>query len=94
MARSIEAGAQSAYRQVARFGGMFRVALARPVGPETTAAVIRHIIESGTWQFRHPSGPDAAPFLNWRASMGMRNGLTGMPRMTTLGTNKCSVTSD
>jgi hypothetical protein len=26
-------------------------------------------IESGTWQLRHPSGPDAAPFVAWRASM-------------------------
>jgi NAD(P)-dependent dehydrogenase (short-subunit alcohol dehydrogenase family) len=69
MARAIEGGAQSAYCQVARFAGLFRAALARPVGPETTAAVIRHIIESGTWQLRHPSGPDATPFLHWRAAM-------------------------
>jgi NAD(P)-dependent dehydrogenase (short-subunit alcohol dehydrogenase family) len=70
MARALENGTQSAYRQVARFAGLFHAALARPVGPETSAGVIRHIIESGTWQLRHPSGPDAAPFLNWRAAMG------------------------
>jgi NAD(P)-dependent dehydrogenase (short-subunit alcohol dehydrogenase family) len=69
MARAIENGAPSLYPQVARMTGLFRAALARPVGPETTAAVIRHIIESGTWQLRHPSGPDAAPFLTWRAAM-------------------------
>lgn len=70
MARALGNGTQSPYRQVARFAGLFQAALARPVGPETTAAVIRNIIESGTWQLRHPSGPDAAPFLNWRAAMG------------------------
>ena len=30
---------------------------------------IREIIESGTWQLRHPVGPDAEPFLQWRAAM-------------------------
>ncbi len=34
-----------------------------------TAGIIRDIIESGTWQFRHFSGPDAAPFVGWRASI-------------------------
>jgi hypothetical protein len=33
------------------------------------AKVIRDVIESGTWQLRHPAGPDAAPFLAWRASL-------------------------
>ncbi len=27
------------------------------------------IAESGTWQLRHPVGPDAIPFLAWRKSM-------------------------
>jgi NAD(P)-dependent dehydrogenase (short-subunit alcohol dehydrogenase family) len=69
MARDIENPGPSAYPQSVRFAGMFRAALANPVPPETTAAVIRHIVESGTWQFRHPSGPDAVPFLGWRAAM-------------------------
>jgi len=30
---------------------------------------IRDIVESGTWQLRHPVGPDAAGLLAWRASM-------------------------
>jgi hypothetical protein len=29
---------------------------------------ILEIIESGTWQLRHPAGLDAVPFLQWRAS--------------------------
>lgn len=33
------------------------------------ASVIRGVIESGAWTLRHPAGPDAAPFLGWRAAM-------------------------
>jgi NAD(P)-dependent dehydrogenase (short-subunit alcohol dehydrogenase family) len=69
MARDIEKPVQSAYPHSFRFAGLFRAALANPVPPETTAAVIRHIVESGTWQLRHPSGPDAPAFIGWRASM-------------------------
>jgi NAD(P)-dependent dehydrogenase (short-subunit alcohol dehydrogenase family) len=69
LARSIEGGTASRYPQVVRFSGLFRAALANPVPPAATAEVVRGIIESGTWQLRHPSGPDAAPFLAWRASM-------------------------
>lgn len=69
MARAIENPPESVYPQTVRFSGLFRAALANPVPPETTAAVILNIIESETWQLRHPAGPDAAPFLGWRASM-------------------------
>jgi NAD(P)-dependent dehydrogenase (short-subunit alcohol dehydrogenase family) len=69
MARNIEKPAPSAYPHSARFAGLFRASLANPVPPEATAAVIRHIVESGTWQLRHPSGPDAAAFIGWRGSM-------------------------
>jgi hypothetical protein len=27
------------------------------------------IADGGSWQFRHPVGPDAAPFLQWRAAL-------------------------
>jgi NAD(P)-dependent dehydrogenase (short-subunit alcohol dehydrogenase family) len=69
MAHSIEVPPPSVYPQPARFAGLFRAALSHPVPPETTASVVRHIIESGTWQLRHTAGPDAAPFLGWRGSM-------------------------
>jgi len=68
MARALENSPESPYPQTVRFSGLFRAALANPVPPEATAAVIRHVIESGTWQLRHPSGPDAPAFLGWRAS--------------------------
>lgn len=69
MARAIENPPTSKYPQTLRFSGLFRAALANPVPPETTAAVIRYIVESGTWQLRHQSGPDAAAFVGWRAAM-------------------------
>jgi NAD(P)-dependent dehydrogenase (short-subunit alcohol dehydrogenase family) len=69
MARAIEKDAPSLYPQVVRFSGLFRAALANPVPPAATAQVVHDIIESGSWQFRQPSGHDAAPFLAWRASL-------------------------
>jgi NAD(P)-dependent dehydrogenase (short-subunit alcohol dehydrogenase family) len=69
MAQSIGADEESAYPHTRRFAGMFRAALANPVPPSVTSDVIRHIIDSGTWQLRHLSGPDAAPFLGWRSSL-------------------------
>jgi len=30
---------------------------------------IREIVDSGAWQLRHLTGPDAAGFLAWRRSM-------------------------
>jgi NAD(P)-dependent dehydrogenase (short-subunit alcohol dehydrogenase family) len=69
MAHDIENPPVSRYRQPARFAGLFRAALAHPVPPDVTATLIRDIIESGTWKLRHLSGPDAAPFVGWRASM-------------------------
>ncbi len=67
MAQAITNPEESLYPHTARMSGLFRAALANPVPPEVTAAVIRHIIESGTWKLRHPSGPDAEPFLAWRS---------------------------
>jgi len=69
MARRIEAPAESSYPQTRRNGGMFAAALANPASPAVVADKIREIIESGTWQLRHPAGPDAEAFLSWRASM-------------------------
>jgi len=69
MARGMNDSASSVYPHAQRFAGLFRAALEHPVPPETTAAVIRDIVESGTWKLRHPVGPDAAAFMQWRASM-------------------------
>jgi NAD(P)-dependent dehydrogenase (short-subunit alcohol dehydrogenase family) len=69
MADRIAAPAQSCYPHVRRFPGLFQAALANPVSASVVAEKIREIIESGTWQLRHLIGPDAQPFINWRASM-------------------------
>jgi NAD(P)-dependent dehydrogenase (short-subunit alcohol dehydrogenase family) len=71
MARRIEVPPpESKYPQVHRFSRMFLAALQQPVSPSVVADKILEIADSGTWQLRHPVGPDAEPFLAWRAAMG------------------------
>ncbi len=67
--RIVEAPGESWYPQSRRVAGMFGASLANPTSPSLVAEKIREIIESGTWQMRHPVGPDALPFLEWRAAM-------------------------
>lgn len=70
MARRIEEPASaSPYGQSARISALFANALKNPVPPSLVAAKILEIAESGTWQLRHPVGPDAAPFLQLRSQM-------------------------
>jgi NAD(P)-dependent dehydrogenase (short-subunit alcohol dehydrogenase family) len=70
MARRIEdPGNGSPYSQQRRFAHMFAASLKNPASPSLVAEKIQSIIESGTWQLRHPVGPDALPFLDWRKSM-------------------------
>lgn len=59
----------SIYPQVSRFGGLFAASLKTPTPPTLVAEKILEISESNTWKLRHPVGPDAEPFLQWRASM-------------------------
>ena len=59
----------SPYSQQRRFAHLFAAVLKNPVPPSLVADNIRGIIESGTWQLRHPVGPDAEPYLTWRNSM-------------------------
>lgn len=69
MARNIEDAEYSIYPQVNRFGGLFEASLRNPTSPSLVADKMVDIAESGTWTLRHPVGPDAEPFLQWRASM-------------------------
>ena len=59
----------SYYPHMRRMAGLFTASLHNPVSPVLVGEKIRDIIESGTWQLRHPIGPDAEPFLQWRAAM-------------------------
>lgn len=70
MARRIgDRPAASHYPNARRMAGLFTAALGNPTSPSIVAQKILYIIESGTRQLRHPVGPDAEPFLQWRASM-------------------------
>jgi len=70
MARRIEnPPADSPYRQRARFASLFTASLKNPAPPSLVGQKILEIVESGTWQLRHPVGPDAVPFLQWRGQM-------------------------
>jgi NAD(P)-dependent dehydrogenase (short-subunit alcohol dehydrogenase family) len=71
MARNIEATANSnVYPHLRRCAAMFEATIAAGAGqPQVVADKVREIIDSGTWQLRHPVGPDAEPFLGWRGSM-------------------------
>jgi len=60
---------ESAYPQHARFSAMFEASLKQPVPPSLVGQKILEVFESGTWQLRHPVGPDAVPFLQWRSQM-------------------------
>ena len=70
MAKDIQhAKPNTNYPQAFRWGGMFRASLEHPTSPTLVADAILNVVESGTWDLRHPVGPDAIPFLDWRASM-------------------------
>ena len=70
MARHISvAGGASMYPNQRRMAAMFVAALQQPVPPGVVADKLVEIADGGSWQFRHPVGPDAAPFLQWRASL-------------------------
>jgi NAD(P)-dependent dehydrogenase (short-subunit alcohol dehydrogenase family) len=61
--------ADSKYPHSRRLAELFRASLENPVSPYVVGEKIRDIVESGTWQLRHPVGPDSAGLLAWRASM-------------------------
>jgi NAD(P)-dependent dehydrogenase (short-subunit alcohol dehydrogenase family) len=67
--RMVDPSVDSPYRHRARFTSLFAASLKTPVPPSLVAQKILEIAENGTWQLRHPVGPDAAPFLQWRAQM-------------------------
>jgi NAD(P)-dependent dehydrogenase (short-subunit alcohol dehydrogenase family) len=75
MARNIEGmGDSKVYPQARRIAALFQGTFAAGAGqPQVVGQKVREIVESGTWQLRHPVGPDAQPFLAWRGSMNDEN---------------------
>jgi Short-chain alcohol dehydrogenase of unknown specificity len=70
MARSIGTpAAPTPYPQQRRNAALFAAILANPASPSIVADKVLEIASSGTWQLRHPVGPDAEPFLGWRRQM-------------------------
>lgn len=70
MARRIgEVGPDSPYPHRKRFANLFSASLQHPVSPSVVATEILNIAQNGTWQLRHPVGPDAAPLLEGRRQM-------------------------
>ncbi|WP_373495476.1 SDR family oxidoreductase [Aquiflexum sp.] len=69
MAVAITEKNNSLYPQVRRFGSLFAESLKTPTPAAMVSDKILEIVESETWQLKHPVGPTAEPFLGWRASM-------------------------
>ena len=59
----------SPYPHSRRLKALFAALLTKPTSPYLVGEQIRHIVEGNSWQLRYPVGPDAAPFLKWRASL-------------------------
>lgn len=69
MASDITVDGQSIYPHSKRFAGLFAASLQTPTPPTLVAEKILEVAESNSWKLRHPVGPDAEPFILWRASM-------------------------
>jgi NAD(P)-dependent dehydrogenase (short-subunit alcohol dehydrogenase family) len=70
MARRITKLQDSEYAHSSRIEALFTSNLqTAPVPPSLAAQAILEIETSGTWQFRHPVGPDAASVIGWRKGM-------------------------
>ncbi len=69
MASDISIDEKSIYPHSKRMGGLFAASLQTPTPPTLVADKILEIAESNTWKLRHPVGPDAEPFIQWRRSL-------------------------
>ena len=69
MAQDIKVPGKSLYPHSNRLAGLFSASLDTPTSPTLVAEKVLEVANSDDWKLRHPVGPDAAPFLEWRASM-------------------------
>jgi NAD(P)-dependent dehydrogenase (short-subunit alcohol dehydrogenase family) len=69
MAADISVNDVSIYPHSKRQAGLFVAALKTPTPPTLVADKILEVAENNNWKLRHPVGPDAEPFIAWRASM-------------------------
>jgi len=58
------------YPQMRRIVELFRAAVEEGnVSPYVVGEKVREIVDGGSWQLRYPTGPSAAGYLAWRASL-------------------------
>jgi NAD(P)-dependent dehydrogenase (short-subunit alcohol dehydrogenase family) len=69
MAQRISHAGTSKYRQGERVAGFFAKSLEESRPTSIVAEKILEVVEGGTWQLRHPVGPDALPLISSRQSM-------------------------
>lgn len=69
MAHEIEAGSVSIYPSIKRMSDLFHASLKNPTSATLVAEKVLEFVESDSWVLRHPVGPDALPFIQWRMSM-------------------------
>jgi NAD(P)-dependent dehydrogenase (short-subunit alcohol dehydrogenase family) len=60
---------QTNYPNSKRLKAFFAASLENHIKPEIVALVLADIIDGRSNSFRNPAGPDAAPLLQWRASV-------------------------
>jgi NAD(P)-dependent dehydrogenase (short-subunit alcohol dehydrogenase family) len=61
--------AQPLYPHVNRVSGFFKASLQESRPATLVSDKILEVVKSGTWQLRHPVGPDAVPLITHRQSM-------------------------
>src|ERR1700730_2041315 len=61
--------ANSRYPQERRMNAIFDAGRKDQIPPSVVADKIVEIVQSKTWKLRHPIGPDAQPYLQYRASI-------------------------
>ena len=69
MAADISVDDTSIYPHSKRQAGLFAASLKNPTSPTLVADKILEVAENNNWKLRHPVGPDAEPFMAWRAAM-------------------------
>lgn len=69
MAHEIEDFAPSIYPSSKRMSDLFFASLKNPTPASLVGEKILDFAESDSWILRHPVGPDALPFIQWRNSM-------------------------
>ena len=75
MARRISTNGNSAYPHSARIATLFMTTLTNaPVPPSVVAHKVVEVDQSGTWQLRHPIGPDAVLLIAWRKGIQTSSG--------------------